>query len=158
MSSQPTPAYDPERRAETEVRALYRQILNGWNRRSADAIADLFADDGDAIGFDGSELEGRDEIRSGHKKIFGDHQTGAFIGKVRKVTLVDPEVAVLNAVAGMVPPGKSDIDSKLNAIQRVVAARHDGHWEVVLFQNTPAQFHDRPDEADALTDELRRQL
>jgi len=31
MSSKPSPAQDP-RYEETEVRALYRQIVSGWNR------------------------------------------------------------------------------------------------------------------------------
>ena len=31
----------------------------------------------------------------------------------------------------------------------------DGQWRIALFQNTPAQFHGRPEAAEALTDELR---
>lgn len=158
MSSKPMPAYDPQRLAETEVRALYRQIINSWNRRSSNAIGELFADDGAMIQCDGLELKGRDEIVSGHKKIFEEHHTGAFVGKVRSVTFLDTEAAVLKAAAGMVMPGQSDFDSRMNAIQTLVAARHDGRWQVVLFQNTPAQFKDRPEEAAALADELRRQL
>src|SRR5215475_5511179 len=158
MSSKPTPAYDPRHLAETEVRALYRQIINSWNRRSANAIGELFADGGAVIQCDGLELRGRDEIVSGHKQLFEDHHTGAFVGKVRSVTFLDSEAAVLRATAGMVMPGQNDFDSRLNAIQTLVAARHDGRWRVVLFQNTPAQFKDRPEEAAALADELRRQL
>ena len=158
MSSKPTPAYDPQHLAETEVRALYRQIINSWNRRSANAIGELFADGGAVIQCDGLELRGRDEIVSGHKQLFEDHHTGAFVGKVRSVTFLDSDAAVLRAAAGMVMPGQNDFDSRLNAIQTLVAARHDGRWRVVLFQNTPAQFKDRPEEAAALADELRRQL
>jgi uncharacterized protein (TIGR02246 family) len=158
MSSKPIQAYDPQRLAETEVRALYRQILNGWNRRSAQAIAELFAEDGVVIECDGLELKGRSDIVFGHKQIFEDHHTGAFVGKVRSVNLLNPEVAVLRAVAGMVMPGQTDFDSRHNTLQTLVAARHEGHWEAVHFQNTPAQFQSRPEEAAALADELRRQL
>jgi uncharacterized protein (TIGR02246 family) len=158
MSSKPTPAYDPLYLAETAVRALYRQIINAWNRRSPIAIAELFAEDGVVIQCDGLELKGRDDIVSGHKQLFGDHHIGAFVGKVRSITFPDTDVAVLRAVAGMVMPGQTDFDSRLNTIQTLVAARHDGRWQVVLFQNTPAQFKDRPDEAAVLADELRRQL
>jgi len=158
MSSKPTPAYDPQRLAEMEVRALYRQMLNAWNRRSADAIAELFAEDGAVIQCDGLELKGRGGIVSGHKEIFGDHHTGAFVGKVRSVTFLETDVAVLRAVAGMVMPGQTDFDSRFNTIQTLLASRHDGHWQVVLFQNTPAQFQKRPEEAAALAEELRRQL
>jgi uncharacterized protein (TIGR02246 family) len=158
MSSKPAPAYDPQRLAEMEIRALYRQLLNAWNRRSAHAIAEVFAEDGVVIECDGFELKGRDEIVSGHKEMFEDHHTGAFVGKVRSVTFLDTEVAVLRAVAGMVMPGETDLDSQLNTIQTLVAAKQNGHWQTVLFQNTPANFHERPHEAAALADELRRQL
>jgi uncharacterized protein (TIGR02246 family) len=158
MSSKPIQAYDPQRLAETEVRALYRQILNGWNRRSAQAIADLFVEDGVVIECDGLELKGRGEILSGHKQIFDDPHSGAFVGKVRRVTLLNPDVAVIRAVAGMVMPGEADFDSRRHAMQTLVAARQDGRWQVVLFQNTPAKLQDRPEEAAALAEELRRQL
>ncbi|TMB75961.1 MAG: SgcJ/EcaC family oxidoreductase, partial [Chloroflexi bacterium] len=56
MSSQTFQPQDSLSPDEIEVRALYRQILDGWNKRSADAFAAPFADDGDSIGFDGSQL------------------------------------------------------------------------------------------------------
>jgi hypothetical protein len=39
-----------------------------------------------------------------------------------------------------------------------VAAKRAGHWRIALFQNTPAQFHGRPELAKALTEELRQLL
>ena len=157
MSSRPSPARDP-RFDETEVRALYRQILSGWNRRNADAIAELFDEDAVAIGFDGSEIEGKARIAGVHRQIFDDHRTGAYVGKVRGVRFLNPEVAVLSAVAGMVLPGQSDLDPDRNAVQTLVAAKRNGQWQVAVYQNTPAQFHGRPEEAQSLTEELRRQL
>jgi hypothetical protein len=65
---------------------------------------------------------------------------------------------LLRAVAGLVPPGASDIDPQLNAVQSLIAVQRDADWHVVLYQNTPAQFHGDPDRAAALTDELRRHL
>ena len=44
---------------DAQIRALYRQFLDGWNRRSGAAVAAGFADDGDIIGFDGSHHRGR---------------------------------------------------------------------------------------------------
>jgi uncharacterized protein (TIGR02246 family) len=69
-----------------------------------------------------------------------------------------PEVAILRAVAGMVPPGQSDLNPAVNAVQTLVAAKHDGRWRIALFQNTPAQFHGRPELAQQLTEELRQLL
>jgi hypothetical protein len=40
----------------------------------------------------------------------------------------------------------------------MVAARKSGKWEIALFQNTPAVFHERPELSKKLTDELRAVL
>jgi len=157
MSSKPIRAQDP-RFNETEVRSLYRQLLSAWNRRNPEAIAELFDDDGIAIGFDGSEHDGRTQIAAVHKQIFDDHNTGAFVGKVRDVRFLTPGVAVLSAVAGMVLPGQSDLDPDRNSVQTLVAVYRDAQWRVAVFQNTPAQYHGRPEKAQSLTGELRRQL
>ena len=60
--------------------------------------------------------------------------------------------------SGLVPSGKDDIDPALNAVQSMVAVQKSGTWKVALFQNTPAAFHDRPDLAKKLTEELRAVL
>ncbi len=67
-----------------------------------------------------------------------------YVGKIRGVRFLTPEVAVLRAVAGMVPPGQSDLNPAVNTIQTLVAAKGAGPWRIALFQNTPAQFHGRP--------------
>jgi uncharacterized protein (TIGR02246 family) len=132
--------------------------MEGWNQRSADAFAAPFAEDGELIGFDGSQNIGREEIASTLQRIFADHPTVPYVSKVRSVRLLRPDVAVLRAIAGMVPPGRSDIEPALNAHHTVVTARSGGAWHIVLFQNTPAQFHGRPELVQQLTEELRQLL
>jgi uncharacterized protein (TIGR02246 family) len=143
------------RDGEPEVRALYERVLDGWNRRSGEAFAAPFADDGEVVGFDGSRHVGRAAIAAEMQRIFADHATGSYVGKVRSVRMLGSEAAVLRAVAGMVPAGRSELEPKLNTVQTLVAERRDGRWQVVLYQNTPAQFHGRPDLAESLTEELR---
>lgn len=143
---------------ESEVRALYQQLLAGWNKRNAHEFAALFAEDGHVIGFDGSQYNGRAEIETEIGQIFADHQTAAYIGKIRGVRFLSPEVAVLRAVVGMVPPGQSDLNPAVNTIQTVVAGKYEGRWRIALFQNTPAQFHGRPELVQQLTEELRQLL
>jgi uncharacterized protein (TIGR02246 family) len=138
---------------------LYQQLLESWNRRDAEAFASVFETQAHVVGFDGSPMNGRAEIESTTRQIFSDHITAAYIGKVRGVRFLVPEVAVLRAVVGMVPPGQSDINPAVNAIQMLVAVRQpDGQWRIALFQNTPAQFHGRPEASEALTEELRQLL
>jgi uncharacterized protein (TIGR02246 family) len=155
MNSQ-TKTSDPLSADDTEIRALYQQLLDGWNKRSADAMAEPFAEDGELIGFDGSQLERQSEIASHLQQIFNDHQTPAYVGKVRNVRLLSSEVADLRAVAGMVPPGKTDIQPNLNTHHTLIAVKRKGKWHIALYQNTPAQFHGRPELVQELTEELRQ--
>jgi uncharacterized protein (TIGR02246 family) len=141
----------------SETRRLHQELLESWNRHDAAAFAALFADDGHVVGFDGSEMHGRAEIESELSRIFADHETATYVAKVRGEESVTPDVTVLHAVAGMVPPGKTDLNPAVNAVQTLVAAKRD-RWRIVLFQNTPAQLHGRPDLSEALTAELRHLL
>jgi len=141
-----------------QVAQLYQQMLERWNQRDALGIGALYTKDANMIGFDGSQMNGSAEIATVIGDIFADHQTATYVGKVREVRLLDADVAVLHAVVGMVPPGGSDINPAVNAIQSLVATRQAGEWRIALFQNTPAQFHGRPELSAALTEELRQLL
>ena len=143
---------------ETAITSLYHSLLDAWNRHNADDFAACFFADGNCVGFDGSQMNGTTEIRDTLRGIFTDHVTAAYVAKVKEVRFLTPDVAVLRAVSGLVPPGKSDINPATNAIQTLVAARNDGKWQIALFQNTPAQFHGRPELAEALSSELRALL
>jgi uncharacterized protein (TIGR02246 family) len=140
------------------VEELHRTLLERWNARDAQGFAALFEDEGHSIGFDGSEMHGPEEIASELGRIFTDHETATYVTKVRDIHPVAADVALLRAVVGMVPPGKTDLNPDVNAIQTLLATRADGTWRISLLQNTPAQFHGRPEAAEALTAELRSAL
>ncbi|MFI0487408.1 SgcJ/EcaC family oxidoreductase [Actinomadura sp. 9N215] len=140
------------------VRDLYRRILDGWNARDGRAFAESFRDDGVSVGFDGSLHAGRDEIAARMDAVFAEHPTARYVAAIRDVRLIGPGAAVLHAVAGMVPPGSTDLDPDANAVQTVTASRLLDEWRVALFQTTPAAYHGRPGDAAALTAELRALL
>jgi uncharacterized protein (TIGR02246 family) len=110
------------------------------------------------VGFDGSPIDGKAEIETHLTQIFGSHSTASYLGKIREVRLLTDEVALLRAVAGMVPPGGTDLNPDVNAVQSLVAVRRNAEWRIALYQNTPAAFHGRPEASQALTDELRQLL
>jgi len=143
---------------EDDVRSIYQRLLDAWSRRDAAAYAALFDDGANVVGFDGSQMNGRSEIESTLAGIFAHHQTAAYVSIVREVRTLTPEVAILRAVVGMVPPGQTDINPAVNAIQSLVAVKRGGQWRIALFQNTPAQFHGRPEITQQLTEELRQLL
>lgn len=144
--------------ASTEVHALYRQLIDAWNNRHADGMAETFTLEGELIGFDGSQAVGREEILSHLKPVFESHPTPPFVSKVKDIQVLSADIAMLRAIAGMVPHGKSDIAPELNAHQTLVAVRKDEGWRILLFQNTPAQFHGRPELVEQMTEELRQLL
>jgi uncharacterized protein (TIGR02246 family) len=143
--------------AERAARKLYTDILRCWNERNPGAFAQLFTRNGNLVGFDGSQVDGLEQIEAHLGQVFGSHQTAAYVGKIREVRVVAPDVALLRAVAGMVPPGASDLNPAVNTIHTLVAANQGGRWRVELFQSTPAAFHGRPEASEALTAELRRE-
>ncbi|MGZ4033007.1 MAG: SgcJ/EcaC family oxidoreductase [Tumebacillaceae bacterium] len=143
---------------ETDIHALYQQLIDGWNQRSAVAMSERLAEAGEMIGFDGSQYIGRDEMVSNLESIFAQHPTPPYHVKVKSVRFVSPDVAILRAIAGMIPPGKTELAPALNAHHTLVASRTTGDWQIALFQNTPAQFHGQPELVEQMTAELRELL
>ncbi len=64
-----------------DICALFAEFHLRWNVRDADAIAELFADDGSIVGFDGSAVDGRTAIASHLGEIFAHHETAAYVGR-----------------------------------------------------------------------------
>jgi uncharacterized protein (TIGR02246 family) len=135
------------------------KLLDRWNKRDAHGSAELFSPDANVIEFDGSQYNGRPEIESEISRLFKDHVTATYVAKVREVRfLARGGVAILRAVAGMIPRGGSDINPAVNAIQTMIAVKSEPGWKIEIFQNTPAQFHGRPEAAAQFSEELRALL
>ena len=141
---------------KSEIEELHEELLVCWNNRNAEGMASLFCEDGNVIGFDGSQMNGQIQIKSELEKVFGDHQTGAYVWKVEEVRFLSSQIALLRAIVGMVPPGKKEINPATNAIQCLVAFLQDDVWRITLFQNTPAQFHGRPNLVERMTSQLNK--
>jgi len=143
---------------ESAVQSVYTQLINSWNEYNSDAYAALFTENGSIVGFDGSQANGRKEIHDHLSAIFADHQPAKFIAITREIRLLSPTVGLLRAVAGMIPPGKKEINPKTNAIQSLIVVKESNDFRIALFQNTPAAFHGRPEAAEQLTKELQQQV
>lgn len=140
---------------ETEgALTAYKNLLEAWNRRDADAFASVFTADGSTVGFDGSQMNGRVEIAQSLRAIFADHPTANYVAHVREIRPLSSGVTLVRAVAGLVARGISELSPGLNAIQSVVVVDDGGTSRIALFQNTPAAFHGRPQLAQQVSDEL----
>lgn len=141
------------------LKDMYFDLLDAWNRRNAADYARLFAPSAIMVGFDGSSVGGRAEIEAHLSPIFSDHPTARYVAKIRDVRELGGNCALLNGVAGMVAPGKNHIMPDRNAVQTIIGSRTlDGGWQIELFQNTPARFDGRPEEAEKLTAELQQKF
>ena len=123
---------------EAAVRALYQQLMDGWNQGSGDAFAAVFTEDGDLIGFDGTHFKGRQEIAPFHQRLFDKWLKGSrLVGEVKDVRFLSPDVALMHAVGGTVMRGKSEPVPERDSIQTLVATRQEGdQWRLAAFQNT----------------------
>lgn len=135
--------------------AVYYQLLEAWNKRDAVAFASLFIKEGMATGFDGSMMHGTEEIGQQLKEVFSHHQTARYVAIIRRALSIAPTVFIIQAVAGMIPPGEKEIKSEVNTVQSVVLQHNGSDWMICLLQNTPAAFHERPQDVEQLTGELQ---
>ena len=134
--------------------AAYSRVLDAWNRRDAVGFAALFTPTANVVGFDGSQMNGPEEIASALRSIFRDHPTAAYVAKVREIRLLDAHLTLLRAVVGMVPQGAEALNPAANAVQSVLFVLESGRPKVELLHNTPAAFHGRPHLGEQLTAEL----
>jgi uncharacterized protein (TIGR02246 family) len=119
------------------VRALYQQLMDGWNAGSAEGFAAPFADEFDFVAFDGVRFQQREEFVRFHAPLFKTHLKGTrLVGDVTDVRFVTPDVAVLHATGGTILRGVTRPAPERASIQTLVAARRDKGWRLVAFQNT----------------------
>jgi uncharacterized protein (TIGR02246 family) len=137
------------------LRDLHGRILDAWNRQDARGYAECFTRNGIVVGFDGSEMHGREQIADQLGTIFADHQVASYVRIVRSVRAVAEGVALLHAVVGMVSPDGGGVMPDRNAVQLLLAVRDDEGWRASAFQNTPARLDGQPDAAEALVEELQ---
>lgn len=123
-------------RDEADVRNLYERMMDGWNRGSGEAFAEVFADDADQIAFDGTRFRGRREIAEAHQILFDKHLKGTrLVGEVESVKFPTPDVAVAHARGSTIMRGKSEPSSERVSIQTLVAVRRNGEWSLAALDN-----------------------
>ena len=142
----------------TTIEKLHTELLTYWNNQNASGMAMLFIKDANVIGFDGSQMNGQVQIETELKQVFANHKTASYVWKIEEIRFLDSRVALLRAIVGMVPPGKKEINPATNAVQSLIVIKQNDIWKISLFQNTPAQFHGRPELVDAMTKDLNRLL
>jgi hypothetical protein len=115
-------------------------------------MAAAVAPDGLVIGYDGSEMLGREEVQKHLAAIFRDHQQGRTSPRSARYAPSLRRWTSYMLSSAWFHQGNHRSWAR-NAIQTVVACRDHQGWSAALFQTAPAQFHGRPELAEALTAE-----
>jgi hypothetical protein len=77
------------------ISRLYEHILIAWNQQDAAAMAAHFEEDGNLVGFDGSQVDSRTAIEDHLRPIFADHLTASYVAKVREIRMLGRDVGLL---------------------------------------------------------------
>ena len=145
-----------DKNVEDNIRSIYKALLESWNKNDSIRFADLFSESANIIGFDGSQMNGKTQIREELQKIFHDHQVSSYVGIIKEIRILAENIYLIRAVAGMIPPGTSQIKPDVNAIQTLIIVNAHDQLRIELYQNTPAAFHGRPELSKKLTEELQQ--
>jgi uncharacterized protein (TIGR02246 family) len=132
-------AADKKINDEAGVNAVVHGFEDAWNRHDMDAFAALFATDADFVNVVGMRWVGRDAIKQHHA---ASHAT---IFKSSTLRISDTTVRFLNAdvatarsmwtLAGITSETGQLVPSRTGILTHVLE-RIDGHWLIVLTQNT----------------------
>lgn len=122
---------------EQAVRALYQQLMAGWNDGSGRAFAAPFSPDADFVPFDGQHMTGREALASLHEPLFRTHLRGTRLtGDVVRVRFLSPTVAVMLARGQTTLRGKRVPAPERDSLQTLVAVKGEQGWRLEAFQNT----------------------
>ena len=120
---------------EFAVRDLFAELLAAWGRGDGQAYGALFTDDADYVAFDGSITKGRRAIAETHQRLFDTWLKGTrLVGQIDSLRFLDADAAVIVANGGTLMRGK--VRPVRPSAQTLVAAKRDGEWRFVSFQNT----------------------
>jgi uncharacterized protein (TIGR02246 family) len=124
---------------EAGVNAVVHGFEDAWNRHDMDAFAILFATDADFVNVMGMRWEGRDSIKqhhaASHATIFKSSTLA--IGETA-VRFLKADAATARSVwtlSGITAESEQLVPTRTGILTHVLA-RIDGHWLIVLTQNT----------------------
>ena len=140
-----------------EIQKLYQQKICGWNIGDAVKFAEPYSEDADFIGFDGTYLEGKQQIIMFHAVLFDKFVRGTrLVGKVKHIRFPIPPVAIVSRNKRNNWGRGHRINPERNSIHTIVAVKANQVWKSTSFQNTRAQYMGNPEKIDALTEELEQ--
>jgi uncharacterized protein (TIGR02246 family) len=131
-------AMDKQINDDAGVDAVVRGFEDAWNRHDMDAFAMLFATDADFVNVVGMRWVGRDAIKQHHAASHATIFKSSTL-KIGDTTLrfLKADVATARSIWTLSGTSESgQLSPTRTGILTHVIARIDGHWLIVLTQNT----------------------
>jgi uncharacterized protein (TIGR02246 family) len=112
---------------EQQIRQGVVAFVEQYNAHNADAVTALFASDARMVFADGTEVNGRDEIKQSFEVAFAESPKCAVSVVVDLIRFLTPDVAVEEGSTTMFPDGET-----LTSRDRytVLHLRKDGRWQM----------------------------
>jgi uncharacterized protein (TIGR02246 family) len=122
---------------EAALRKAQEDFAAAWNNHDAQAMAALWAEDGDWVGPDGNYVQGRQRIEDMLAEAHtGDWASSHLTVKVLGVRFLKPDVGVVNAEQEIT--GARDFFDNALPNQKVVATsimvKKDGKWQTAVYR------------------------
>ncbi len=110
---------------EEQIRTSVVAFVEQYNAHKVDALAALFASDARMVFQDGSEVNGRDEIKATFEEAFLDSPKAAVSVVVDSIKFLTPDVAVEEGSTTLFPDGET-----LTSLERytVLHLKRNGRW------------------------------
>ncbi len=110
---------------EEQIRTSVVAFVEQYNAHKPDALAALFAPDARMVFQDGSEVNGRDEIKATFDEAFFDSPKVAVSVVVDSINFLTPDVAVEEGSTSLFPDGET-----LTSLERytVLHLKRNGRW------------------------------
>jgi uncharacterized protein (TIGR02246 family) len=110
---------------EQQIRQAVVAFVEQYNAHQADALAAMFAPDARMVFRDGTEVNGRDEIKQSFESAFSTSPKGAMSVVVESIRFLTPDVAVEEGATSLFPDGET-LTTKDH--YTVVHLKKDGRW------------------------------
>ncbi|MEV2220739.1 SgcJ/EcaC family oxidoreductase [Nocardia vinacea] len=121
---------------DTQLSAVFQQVMQTWTDNDAAAFGALFTDDSDYVSYDGTRASGREEHQANHDKLFRGVLAGsALVGELESIRYVTPDVAIVHGTASVLMPWRSRLPERRLSRQTLVLVRTPEGWRITAIHN-----------------------
>jgi len=125
-----TTAAQPTKADMAAIASLTQRMIAAWAVADAEAIANLFVDDGTMI-LAGTYCDNRAAIQAYFAEAFrGEYRDTQVTGKPLASRFLGPDAGVLLTVGGVLEPGETEMSSKQAIRASWTVVRRDGEWRL----------------------------